>query len=195
MSPYTHLTLKDRECILLGVTLHHTYQVIADQIGCSKATVSREIKRNGGRGAYSAVKAQQNYQQRRLKSRRLRVLENLKLRDFVLHCILQRQWSPEQIAGRLSLENSNWHISYNTIYRGIERNNLGVKRKVMGLEDSLESYDIVGKLVRLKELSTNDVAVLIMSHQSMNDQSHVRIGLVLAIGKAIPFAARSGVRV
>ena len=29
MSPYTHLTLKDRECILLGVTLHHTYQVIA----------------------------------------------------------------------------------------------------------------------------------------------------------------------
>ncbi|PRO94738.1 IS30 family transposase, partial [Lactiplantibacillus pentosus] len=80
MSPYTHLTLKDRECILLGVTLHHTYQVIADQIGCSKATVSREIKRNGGRGAYSAVKAQQNYQQRRLKSRRLRVLENLKLR-------------------------------------------------------------------------------------------------------------------
>ena len=48
----------------------------------------------------------------------------------------------------------------------------------MGLEDSLESYDIVGKLVRLKELSTNDVAVLIMSHQSMNDQSHVRIGLV-----------------
>lgn len=49
MSPYTHLILKDRECILLGVTLHHTYQVIADQIGCSKATVSREIKRNGDR--------------------------------------------------------------------------------------------------------------------------------------------------
>ena len=137
MSPYTHLTLKDRECILLGVTLHHTYQVIADQIGCSKATVSREIKRNGGRGAYSAVKAQQNYQQRRLKSRRLRVLENLKLRDFVLHCILQRQWSPEQIAGRLSLENSNWHISYNTIYRGIERTNCQIKCNVLPKKTSL----------------------------------------------------------
>ena len=71
MSPYTHLTLKDRECILLGVTLHHTYQVIANQIGCSRATVSREIKRNGSRGSYSAVTAQQNYHQRRLKSRRL----------------------------------------------------------------------------------------------------------------------------
>ncbi|MBU9790428.1 helix-turn-helix domain-containing protein, partial [Lentilactobacillus sp. G22-6] len=96
MSPYTHLTLKDRECILLGVTLHHTYQVIANQIGCSRATVSREIKRNGSRGSYSAVTAQQNYHQRRLKSRRPRLLEDLRLRDFVLHCILQRQWSPEQ---------------------------------------------------------------------------------------------------
>ena len=194
MSPYTHLTLKDRECILLGVTLHHTYQVIADQIGCSKATVSREIKRNGGRGAYSAVKAQQNYQQRRLKSRRLRVLENLKLRDFVLHCILQRQWSPEQITGRLSLENSNWHISYNTIYRGIERNNLGVKRKSHGARGFARKLRHRGKTRKVKG-TVNDVAVLIMSHQSMNDQSHVRIGLVLAIGKAIPFAARSGVRV
>ncbi|WP_123019789.1 IS30 family transposase, partial [Lacticaseibacillus paracasei] len=150
MSPYTHLTLKDRECILLGVTLHHTYQVIADQIGCCKATVSREIKRNGGRGAYSAVKAQQNYQQRRLKSRRLRVLENLKLRDFVLHCILQRQWSPEQIAGRLSLENSNWHISYNTIYRGIERNNLGVKRKSHGARGFARKLRHRGKTRKVK---------------------------------------------
>ncbi|MEE6691211.1 IS30 family transposase [Lactiplantibacillus plantarum] len=129
MSPYNHLTLKDREGILLGVTLNDTYQVIAEKIGCSKATVSREIKRNGGRKAYSAVKAQENYQGRRLKSRRPRLLTDLKLRDFVLHCIVQRQWSPEQISGRLVHENSEWHVSYNTIYRGIERDNLGIKRK------------------------------------------------------------------
>ncbi|SPH08716.1 IS30 family transposase [Lactiplantibacillus plantarum] len=129
MSPYNHLTLKDRECILLGVTLNDTYQVIAEKIGCSKATVSREIKRNGGLKAYSAVKAQENYQGRRLKSRRPRLLTDLKLRDFVLHCIVQRQWSPEQISGRLVHENSEWHVSYNTIYRGIERDNLGIKRK------------------------------------------------------------------
>ncbi len=113
----------------MGVTLNDTYQVIAEKIGCSKATVSREIKRNGGRKAYSAVKAQENYQGRRLKSRRPRLLTDLKLRDFVLHCIVQRQWSPEQISGRLVHENSEWHVSYNTIYRGIERDNLGIKRK------------------------------------------------------------------
>ncbi|EYR71058.1 transposase IS30 [Lactiplantibacillus plantarum WHE 92] len=113
----------------MGVTLNDTYQVIAEKIGCSKATVSREIKRNGGLKAYSAVKAQENYQGRRLKSRRPRLLTDLKLRDFVLHCIVQRQWSPEQISGRLVHENSEWHVSYNTIYRGIERDNLGIKRK------------------------------------------------------------------
>src|SRR5699024_10013620 len=66
---------------------------------------------------------------RRLKSRRPRLLTDLKLRDFVLHCIVQRQWSPEQISGRLVHENSEWHVSYNTIYRGIQRDNLGIKRK------------------------------------------------------------------
>ncbi|WCL66604.1 helix-turn-helix domain-containing protein [Limosilactobacillus fermentum] len=44
MSSYNHLTLKDRECILLGVTLKDTYQVIAQRIGCSKATVSHEMR-------------------------------------------------------------------------------------------------------------------------------------------------------
>ncbi len=39
MNSYNHLTLKDRECILLGVTLNETYQGIAKEIGCSKATV------------------------------------------------------------------------------------------------------------------------------------------------------------
>ena len=150
MSPYTHLTLKDRECILLGVTLHHTYQVIANQIGCSRATVSREIKRNGGRGAYSAVTAQQNYHQRRLKSRRPRLLEDLRLCDFILHCILQRQWSPEQIAGRLSFEGSSWHISHNTIYRGIERDNLGVKRKNHGARGFARKLRHRGKTRKVK---------------------------------------------
>lgn len=79
MSSYHHLTLKDRECILLGVNLNNTYQTIAEKIGCSKATVSCEIMRNGGRDAYSAVKAQESYQRRRLKSRRPRILTNLKL--------------------------------------------------------------------------------------------------------------------
>lgn len=56
------------------------------------------------------------------------MLENLKLHDYVLHCIFQRQWSPGQIAGFLSFEGSSWYISHNAIYREIEQDNLGVKR-------------------------------------------------------------------
>jgi len=150
MSSYNHLTLKDRECILLGVTLNDTYQDIAEKVGCSKATISREIKRNGGREAYSAVKAQENYQRRRLKSRRPRLLTNLKLRDFVLHCIVQYQWSPEQISGRLVHENSEWRISHNTIYRGIERDNLGIKRKNHGARGYARKLRHRGKTRKVK---------------------------------------------
>ena len=61
MSLYHHLTLNDRECLLVGLTLKQSYQAIAQRIGCSKATISREVSRNGGRSKYSAVNAQLNY--------------------------------------------------------------------------------------------------------------------------------------
>ena len=54
MSPYTHLTLKDRESILLGISTGKTLDTIAKEIGCSKSTVSREIARNGVWQSYSA---------------------------------------------------------------------------------------------------------------------------------------------
>ncbi|MDE3308969.1 helix-turn-helix domain-containing protein, partial [Lacticaseibacillus paracasei] len=47
MSPYIHLTLKDRESILLGISTGKTLDTIAKEIGRSKSTVSREIARNG----------------------------------------------------------------------------------------------------------------------------------------------------
>lgn len=59
MSPYTHLTLKDRESILLGIiSTGKTLDIIAKEIGRSKSTVSREIARNGGWRSYSAGTAQ-----------------------------------------------------------------------------------------------------------------------------------------
>ena len=129
MSLYKHLTLKDREIILTGLNLNHSYQVIATKIGCSKATISREVSRNGKSADYSAVQAQANYEHRRLKSRRPRLLSNLELRHFVVEKIRHAHWSPEQISGRLAYERKPWKISYNTIYRGIERDNLGVPLK------------------------------------------------------------------
>ena len=69
MSPYTHLTLKDRESILLGISTGKTLDTIAKEIGRSKSTVSREIARNGGWRSYSAATAQDRYRRVRLASR------------------------------------------------------------------------------------------------------------------------------
>ena len=68
MSPYTHLTLKDRESILLGISTGKTLDTIAKEIGRSKSTVSREIARNGGWRSYSAGTAQDRYRRVRLSS-------------------------------------------------------------------------------------------------------------------------------
>lgn len=66
MSPYKHLILIDRELILIGLKTNLTQVEIAQQIGCSKSTISREIKRNGGSENSWATTAQEHYQKARL---------------------------------------------------------------------------------------------------------------------------------
>lgn len=132
MSLYTHINLKEREAILLGLNNGLTQAAIAKSLGRSKSSVSREISRNGGWRHYSVSDAQNRYQAVREKSRRHRILEDNGIRDFVIHGIVEHHWSPEQIAGRLRYEHSAMQISYATIYRGIYRDNLGAPRKSHG---------------------------------------------------------------
>ncbi len=119
MSLYKHLTLKDRELILKGLSNHLSYQKIAMQIGCSKSTISREISRNGGKEKYSIVNAQNRYQQKRKKCRKPRILSEESLRRLVIKYIVIKKWSPEQISNRLKYERKI-SLSYNTIYRAIK---------------------------------------------------------------------------
>jgi len=48
------LTLLDREQILVGIARGDTLTVIARSLGRAVSTVSREVKRGGGRDGYSA---------------------------------------------------------------------------------------------------------------------------------------------
>lgn len=132
MSPYKHLTLKERETILLGINSGWTQELIAKKIGRSKSTISREISRNGGWDNYSVANAHTRYQKIRQSCRRHRILDRAEVRERVVTYITQLHWSPEQIAGRLRRENSSIQISYPTIYRGIYRDNLGVPLKNHG---------------------------------------------------------------
>ena len=120
MSHYHHLSISERERLLVMRTEGESLRAIATGIGRSVSTVSREIKRNRFSDQnYSAIAAQGEYCKRRRKCRRHKLLSDVKLKEVVAHLFLNRQWSPEQISNRLLYENSVLIISCPTIYRAI----------------------------------------------------------------------------
>ena len=120
MSHYQHLTIEEREKILVLYTKNESLRSIAREIGRNVSTVSRELRRNTqGKKGYSAVEAQNKYRRRRKKCRRHKLLENPLLWETVNHLFLELQWSPEQIANRFVLEKRPFSIIYSTIYRAI----------------------------------------------------------------------------
>ena len=121
MSHYKHLTLSEREKLLFYLAKGYTATKISKELGRSKSTISRELRRNSDKAGYLPVRAEALYRKRRKKCRRKKLLEDAGLYALVQDKFLNHHWSPEQIAGRLRLENSTYHISYNTIYRGIYR--------------------------------------------------------------------------
>src|SRR5258707_6346143 len=54
------LTLAEREVISRGVTAHQSARSMAELLGRSPSTVSREVSRNGGYDRYRATLADQN---------------------------------------------------------------------------------------------------------------------------------------
>lgn len=87
MSLYKHLTLIQREQILIGLTNGDSFTVIDNSVGCSKYTISREVKRNARKDDYSDVHAQNRYQEAHQKSRRRRILTDSKIRNLVITLI------------------------------------------------------------------------------------------------------------
>lgn len=121
MSHYKHLTPTEREGLLFYLAKGYSITKIAKELGCSKVTISRALRRNSCQGQYFLSIAAARYQKRRKKCRRKKLLENSELHAFVQEKFLEHHWSPEQIAGRLRQKNSLYHISCRTIYRGIYR--------------------------------------------------------------------------
>src|SRR5215203_2769912 len=91
---------------------------IARALGRHRSTVCRELRRNSTRadGRYRAFTAQERTNGRRSRSRRNR---RFGAEDFALvEELLCRQWSPEQVAGRLA-RSGLLSISHETIYRHV----------------------------------------------------------------------------
>ena len=119
MCHYHHLTLIEREKIMFFRAQGKNLSVIAKELGRSKATISRELRRNGRDALYIPAIAHKRYRTRRKKCRPHKKLDTPDLLVLVKDKFIQHQCSPEEIEGRLRLEKHCVPISYATIYREI----------------------------------------------------------------------------
>ena len=115
------LTLTEREIISRGIATEFSIRKIAEQLGRSPSTVSREINRNGGYHKYRAVQADKIAWCRALRPKPCKLACNKRLARIVAKK-LQLQWSPQQISGwltRVYPGNEEYHVSHKTIYKSL----------------------------------------------------------------------------
>jgi transposase, IS30 family len=109
---YRQLTREQRYQIYALLKAGHKQTQIALIIACHKSTISRELRRNVGYKGYRPLQAQQLARNRRRRSHGPRISEQTWL---LVELLLRQQWSPEQIAGRLKLEQRPT-VSHERIY-------------------------------------------------------------------------------
>src|SRR6202140_1237683 len=127
------LTLAEREEISRGLVTGRSLRVIACGMGRAPSTVSREIGRNGGRGCYRAAASDRQAWGRALRPKACKLATHPQLQRVVAR-LLQRNWSPQQIAGRLRLnhpEDEAFWVSHETIYRSLYVQARGVLKKAL----------------------------------------------------------------
>jgi IS30 family transposase len=98
------LTFTEREEIALGRARGESVRCIARGLGRAPSTVSRELSRNTDRrGEYRATSAHALAWQRASRPKLAKLWVNQRLREIVEQ-LLERRYSPEQIAGRLGVK-------------------------------------------------------------------------------------------
>ena len=115
------LTLSEREEISRGVVAGQSLRSIAASLGRAASTVSRELKRNGGRRRYRANRADQAAWDRAHRAKTCKLVQNRALARIVAKK-LQLEWAPRQIAGwlkRTYADNESYQVSHETIYKSL----------------------------------------------------------------------------
>ena len=115
------LTLAEREEISRAVVAGHSIRSVAARLGRAPSTISREVRRNGGRQGYLANQADELAWERARRPKACKLVKNRTLAQVVASK-LRLQWSPEQIAGWLKhvyAVNRDYQVSHETIYRSL----------------------------------------------------------------------------
>ncbi len=109
------LSLAEREEISRGLANKQFLRSIARRLKRSPSTISREIHRNGGYDGYRAAVADQATWDRAHRPKRCKLAKHRSLAKIVV-AKLNRQWSPQQIAGWLQRQSPVFRISQGFIF-------------------------------------------------------------------------------
>jgi transposase, IS30 family len=118
---YTHITADERDCICALKAAGLSLRNIAQTIGRHHTTISRELKKNAApvhSGYYLSHKAHERSVKRKSQAHQRDRLKNDLIRRYV-ELGLSLQWTPEEIAGRLSTDHKGQTISHEAIYQYI----------------------------------------------------------------------------
>lgn len=124
-------SLMEREEISRGLVAQQSLRSIAQSLNRSPSTISREVRRNGGRQTYRAARSDQRAWDCAARPK----LCKLSLNDPLCHLIarkLRLKWSPQQIAGWLKRKHPDQgesRVSHETIYRSLYVQTRGVLKK------------------------------------------------------------------
>jgi len=113
---YKHLSLEDRHYIELSLKNEMTLTQIANNLGYSQSTISREVRRNRGQRGYRYQQAHRMAQERhKTKNKAVKLTDEI---TGVIDEYIRSEWSPEQIAGRLKMDGVI-DLHHETIYQYI----------------------------------------------------------------------------
>lgn len=131
MRSEARLSMAEREEVSRGLQAGESFRKIAERLGRSPSTVSREVRSAGGRGAYRAHLAENGARQRARRPKPFKLVKNARLRQEVEDGLRQR-WSPQQIAARLKVDHPDdpeLRVSHETIYSSLFVQARGALRK------------------------------------------------------------------
>jgi len=115
---YTHLAYEQRCQIYTLLKRGDNKSQIASAIGADPSTINRELKRNSGKRGYRFKQAHQKATDRRTKASTKKRKMTPDVQLYVEKMVCERQWSPEQIAGRLKASEAV-SVSHESIYQFI----------------------------------------------------------------------------
>lgn len=113
------LSLAEREEVSRGLRAGESLRSIAARLGRAPSSVSREVRRNGGRDDYRAVTADYRADRMAVRPKHCKLALNGRLRSIVAQR-LRDDWSPEQISGWLKAEypaEDALRVSHEVIYQ------------------------------------------------------------------------------